>query len=269
MITHLIAGELNSYKDLPGNYYQIQTKVRDEIRPRFGVMRAKEFIMKDAYSFHASEESLDDTYTKMHKVYQRIFERCGVQAVAVQADAGMMGGSDSAEFMVLADSGEDVIVACPCCGYGANIEAANSVKDPLKIEVSEASMKQVDTPNVKTIEDVSKFLKMNQRQMIKTLFYQADEDIVCVLLCGDDQINETKLKNYLQVQYLALAENATVEQKIQTIIGFAGPVGLNVRVIADKNVMSLADAVTGANQVDKHLKHVNQDEIFSVRKLLI
>jgi prolyl-tRNA synthetase len=267
VITDLVAKELHSYKNLPSHFYQIQTKVRDEIRPRFGVMRAKEFLMKDAYSFHANEASLDEVYQKMYRSYGTIFERCGLSTVAVQADSGAMGGSSSSEFMVLANSGEDLVVFCDACDYGANIESAtfavtlgDSLEDLQDIKI-------VDTLGAKTIEEVSLFLKVPASKIIKTLFYVADDELVCVLLRGDHQISETKLKNVLAVMDLSLAPQHWIEAKLETHIGFAGPVGLKgVKCVADSQVLSIVNAVTGANQLGKHLQWVNFERDFEVEQ---
>ena len=265
LITSLVASEIRSYRQLPCTFYQIQTKIRDEVRPRFGVMRAKEFIMKDAYSFHTEDDSLDATYQQMYQAYHDIFKRLNLKAVAVQADAGAMGGSGSAEFMVLAESGEDSVVFCDTCDYGANIEKASSLKVYEEVEAGE--MTKVSTPGQKSIEDVSQFLKFEASQAIKTLFYVADEKLVCVLLRGHDQINEVKLKNYLKAVDLDLAPEAIVEQKLETKIGYAGPVGLSgVRIVADSHVASIKDGVTGANEADYHLTHVSYGRDFTVKE---
>ncbi len=258
VITDLVSRELHSYKNLPSNFYQIQTKIRDEVRPRFGVMRAKEFIMKDAYSFHDNEKSLDRMYQHMAEAYHAIFARCGLKVVAVEADSGAMGGSGSAEFMVLADSGEDQVVFCDVCDYGANVETGLSAVADIQASPNIEPYQEVATFSVKTIEEVADFLQVAPNRLIKTLFYKADEELVCVLVRGSDQINEIKLKNHLGVEQLELANQTEVEGHVSTYIGFAGPIGLtDIRIIADPRVVQIEDGVTGANAVNKHIQHVS------------
>lgn len=258
VITDLVSRELHSYKNLPSNFYQIQTKIRDEVRPRFGVMRAKEFIMKDAYSFHDNEKSLDRMYQHMAEAYHAIFARCGLKVVAVEADSGTMGGSGSAEFMVLADSGEDQVVFCDVCDYGANVETGLSAVADIQASPNIEPYQEVATFSVKTIEEVADFLQVAPNRLIKTLFYKADEELVCVLVRGSDQINEIKLKNHLGVEQLELANQTEVEGHVSTYIGFAGPIGLtDIRIIADPRVVQIEDGVTGANAVNKHIQHVS------------
>ncbi|MBU0650567.1 proline--tRNA ligase [bacterium] len=268
VITDLVSREISSYRDLPCNFYQIQAKVRDEIRPRFGVIRAKEFIMKDAYSFHADEESLNETFNDMYDAYTKIFQRCGIKVMSVEADTGMMGGSASIEFMALADSGEDLIASCSC-GYAANLEKAQSIKEEIKFDENPEKIKEVDTPNARTIEEVSAFLKVEPYRMIKTLFYQVDEKPVCVLVRGDDSVNEVKLKNYLKAVELFLLDDETIEKITGAPVGFAGPVGLkNIRIIADKNVMDIVNGVTGANKKDKHIINVNLKQDANIKEII-
>ena len=257
IITDIVRRSIKSYKQLPVALYQIQTKFRDEIRPRFGLMRGREFLMKDAYSFHAGAEDLDQTYRAMEKAYCRIFERCGLGYTPVEADTGNIGGSESHEFMVLADTGEDAIMSCPSCGYGANVEKAQTGPIALApawpLAESEAPS-TVHTPEMRSIEEVSDFLKIDPAHLIKTLIFESDEEFVAVLIRGDLDVNEVKLKNFLDCTHMQLASEAKIEQITGGPQGFSGPVGLKgVRIIADPTVMDLTQAATGANTVDTHL----------------
>lgn len=264
VITDLARARVRSWRDLPFTLYQIQTKFRDEIRPRFGLMRAKEFGMKDAYSFDADLAGLEKSYAAQYDAYNRIFERCGLRFRAVEADSGAIGGSASHEFMVLADSGEDVVVACDTCGYAANLEkaevrpvAAASAGDVPKPE-------NVDTPNVRTIEELSAFLKVSPETVIKTLIYTADGAPVAALLRGDHQLNEIKLKNLLGAVTLAPADAVTIEKVTGAPVGFAGPVGLSgkAKIVASPEVMALTDCVVGGNAKDVHTRHVSPGRDF-------
>lgn len=258
VVTDLIAREINSYRQLPCTVYQIQTKFRDEIRPRFGLMRAKEFIMKDAYSFDTSFEAADASYQAMYEAYKRIFKRCGLDARPVEADTGDIGGKWSHEFMVLADSGEDGIIDCPACGYAANQERAErkiEVIQPVDCPVRET----VDTPNSRTIAEVSAFLKAAPEQFIKTLIYSADGKPVAVLVPGDRELNEHKFKRLLGCKKLELADDDTIRKVTGAEVGFAGPCGLSIPVYADQALQSASDRITGANQTGKHTLHVSLD----------
>ena len=257
IITDIVRRSIKSYKQLPVALYQIQTKFRDEIRPRFGLMRGREFLMKDAYSFHADAEDLDTTYRAMEKAYCRIFERCGLGYTPVEADTGNIGGSESHEFMVLADTGEDAIMSCPSCGYGANVEKAQTGSinpaPPWPLAESETPS-SVHTPEMRSIEEVSDFLKIDPAHLIKTMIFESDEEFVAVLIRGDLEINEVKLKNFLDCTHLQLASEAKIEQITGGPQGFSGPVGLeDIRIIADPTVMDLTQAATGANTLDTHL----------------
>lgn len=262
VITSIARAYVHSYKQLPVNLYQIQDKFRDEIRPRFGLMRGREFIMKDAYSFHDSLESLDAEYQNMHAAYCRIFEACGLAYKVVEADSGNIGGSSSQEFMVLAENGEDALLSCTACSYSANVEAAVSTPlDSHKSAPTKETIKEIATPGKRTIEEVSAFLKIEPASLIKTLVYYYKitdkENYVVVLLRGDHQINEVKLKNYLGADIILLAEDEQVKKITGTEPGFCGPVGLkNVRIIMDEQVKNIGDGVTGANKKDMHLQHV-------------
>lgn len=258
VITDLVAKEIHSYKDLPIQFYQIQIKMRDEIRPRFGVIRSKEFIMKDAYSFHTNQSSLDQTYKYMEQVYYTIFRRCGLNVVSVEADSGNMGGHDCAEFIVLAESGEDNIVLCDSCHYASNLEKAIALPSHQSVSLINESMCEVDTLHISSIDDLVKTLKIDPSSIIKTLFYEVNHEIICILVRGSDRLNELKLKNYFQVNHVALADFHKVQHHLNKPIGFVGPVGMsNIRIVADWRVLQIKDAITGANIQDKHLMHVS------------
>jgi len=262
VIADLIRDELRSYKKLPYNLYQIQTKVRDEIRPRFGLMRAREFIMKDAYSLDRDYEGLDESYQDMYRAYSRVFERCGLDTRVVQADTGAMGGKDSHEFMVLADTGEDELAFCTSCEYAANVERASadfsSAKKGDSAEEPEALEKEY-TPDATTIEDLEEMLGVSSSRMIKTMAYIADDRPVVALIRGDDELNETKLKNHFEAVTLRPAEPDEFAEKFGSVAGFIGPVGLDqeVEMVADRRIENMTDAITGANEADHHYLNVN------------
>ena len=265
VFTYIVKEEINSYKQLPVNFYQIKTKFRDEIRPRFGVMRCREFTMKDAYSFDIDEKGLDESYNKMKIAYTNIFKRCGLKTIVVEADVGAMGGTKSEEFMVLSDVGEEIIVYCPKCNYSANIEKASSVDsyNPQKEEFK--NIKEIDTPNVRTIDELKNFLSLPAEKFIKCLIYQTPTEPIAVLIRGDLEINETKLKNALKLDELKLADEKTIEKVTNAPLGFAGPVGLkNIKIYADFSIKKVFNGVTGANKKDKHLINVNLDRDFKV-----
>ena len=256
MITTLVKSDVRSYRQLPLMLYQIQNKYRDEIRPRFGLMRGREFIMKDAYSFDRNEEGLDKSYQNMYEAYSKIFERCGLSFRAVEADSGAIGGSGSHEFMVIADAGEDSLAYCSHCEYAANVEKA----ELLPIEASERVEKPyvaIDTPNVKTIAELAEFLKIDSSQTIKALAYKTERTAVLALVRGDHEVNEIKLKNLLDCLMLDMADENTVKA-MNSAGGFIGPIGLiDTIIVADATVMGMTDAVCGANEKDKHLLHVS------------
>ncbi|MDO8536413.1 MAG: proline--tRNA ligase [Candidatus Omnitrophota bacterium] len=270
IITDLVANNVKSYKDLPLILYQIQTKFRDEPRPRFGVMRTSEFIMKDAYSFDRNIDGLETSYKKMYDAYCRIFERCGLPFIPVEADPGMMGGNVSHEFMVPSEAGEDVIAVCQKCKYAASVQVA-ACKDVSKSQSVKVSknlpIAEVETPDIKTIEKVSEFLKVEPTKLVKTLLYKADDKIVALLLRGDFEANETKLKNYLKCASLELADEKAIESITGAPAGFSGPVSLNrIRIIADNSVKDMANFVTGANKKDAHLINVNIGRDFETKE---
>ncbi|MGL5797898.1 MAG: proline--tRNA ligase, partial [Cetobacterium sp.] len=260
VITDIIRNDISSYKSLPLNLYQIQTKFRDERRPRFGLMRGREFLMKDAYSFHASKESLDDEFENMKAAYTRVFERCGLKFRAVEADSGAIGGSGSQEFHVLADSGEDEIIYCPSCDYAANVETAKSIIKSLdKAEALELELK--DTPNVSKISDVVEFLNVPTAQTVKAMMYKdvVTDEVYMVLIRGDFEVNEVKLKNIIDTIDVALLNDAELES-LGLIKGFIGPVGIDkdkIKVIADESVVGISNHTAGGNKVDTHFVNVN------------
>lgn len=261
IITDLVANNIRSYRELPQTFYQIQTKFRDEPRPRFGVMRTSEFIMKDAYSFDCDVEGLDKTYKKMYDAYCAIFTRCGLPFVPVEADTGIMGGNVSHEFMVPSAAGEDRIVTCDKCKYAASTEVAKTDgvgKREKNKSQKELPIAEVETPGITTIEKVSELLKTEPIKLVKTLIYKADDKVVAVLLRGDFEANETKIKNFLKCANLELADAATVEKVTGAPVGFSGPVKLkDVRIIADLSVKDMVNFITGANKKDAHVINVN------------
>ncbi|SFJ23100.1 proline--tRNA ligase [Thermoflavimicrobium dichotomicum] len=266
-ITALVRGEINTYKKLPMTLYQIQTKFRDEKRPRSGLLRGREFIMKDAYSFHADRECLDQTYEDIYQAYVNIFTRLGLNFRAVEADAGAIGGKGTHEFMVLSDAGEDTIAICEACDYAANIEMAEVVfQGQDNGQASVPAMEKVSTPGKRTIEEVSTFLGLPTHQFIKSLLFIVDEEPVLVLVCGDHEVNEVKVKNLFDATVCELADEETVRRIAGVPAGFVGPIGLKeqVKVIADQAVQVVIDAVVGANEVDAHLVHVQPGRDFQV-----
>ena len=294
-VTALVRDELSSYRQLPLSLYQINTKYRDEVRPRYGVMRGREFMMKDAYSFHADEASLDETYRKMGRAYRRIFRRCGLTVIPVRADSGAMGGTGSEEFMVESDIGDNTLLLCRTCGYAANVEKAACKPDyaaPDSIEAARAAAgstpapEKIATPQVRTIAELCGFLKTDARRFIKTLIYRAvnveldlgaapgcsglerrkpapdappvyPEAFFAVAIRGDLEVNEVKLAATLKAAEVALASDADVERLTAAPVGFAGPVGLDtVPILADETVAAMNDAVSGALALDLHYTHV-------------
>ncbi len=258
VITDLIRRELRSYRQLPANFYQIQTKFRDEIRPRFGVMRAREFLMKDAYSFHIDEGSLRETYRAMHETYTRIFRRIGLEFRSVAAATGTIGGSSSHEFHVLADSGEDAIAICDSCDYAANVELAQALPPLGKRAAPSAAIETVDTPEQHSIDEVSRFLKVDPRRTAKTLLVKGVGGVVALVLRGDHELNAVKAEQLPQVaKPLVFVTPGEVELAAGCEPGSIGPVGLKIPVIADESAARLSDFVCGANVNGRHLKYVN------------
>ena len=265
VITEIVRGTIRSYRQLPINLYQIQTKFRDEIRPRFGLMRGREFIMKDAYSFDLDDAGADSSYDKMYQAYRRIFKRCGLKFRAVEADSGAIGGSFSHEFMVLAESGEDAIVSCDACEYAANVEKAELNAPEGEAAPPSMPLDRVETPNLKTIEEVARFLNETPQKMVKTLILQNERDeVVAVLLRGDHQLNEIKLCHYLDCNHVQLADEALVQKITGAPTGFSGPIGLSCRVLADQALAVLSDFGLGANEENYHLTGANHGRDFQV-----
>ena len=259
VITDLVRNELSSYKELPMNLYQIQTKFRDERRPRFGVMRAREFIMKDAYSFHVDQDSLDETYQLMHDTYSRIFSRLGLTFRAVEADSGNIGGNRSHEFHVLASSGEDEIVFSDQSQYAANMEMATTLSPTASRPAPTQPLESIQTPAIKTIDSLCEFMNVKPEQTIKTLMVQGeDEPIIALVLRGDHQLNEVKASKLPGVaEPLTLADDEAIRAATDCPAGFIGPVGLTVPVIVDRDAAILADFVCGANREDTHFSGAN------------
>jgi prolyl-tRNA synthetase len=267
IITDLVRRSVRSYRELPFNLYQLQTKFRDEVRPRFGLMRGREFIMKDAYSFHTDVEDCRREYDNMYQTYKRIFSRCGLSFRPVEADTGAIGGSQSHEFQVLADSGEDAIVSCDTCEYAANVEKAEvKGKLPAGRDISQESPKlaKVATPGKKTVAEVAEFLKLSADKFIKTLVYNTDSgELIAVLVRGDHEINELKLRAVLDCRQVILADENTVMAATGVAPGYLGPIGLKLRVIADLSVHGMRGAVTGANETNAHFISVDQERDFT------
>lgn len=260
LITVLMRNHVQSYRQLPLQLYQIANKYRDEVRPRFGVMRGREFIMKDLYSFDRDEAGLDVSYANMYEAYERVFERVGLATRAVEADSGAIGGDATHEFMVLADSGEAEIVYCTACEYAANTEKAESISPPASADTDGAdtpALEAVSTPAARTIEAVTDMLHTSADRLLKTLVYDADGVPVVAIVRGDDDLNEVKLQRLLGATTLEPADAGVVERVTGAPVGYAGPVGLeDVRIIADPWALAVSDAVTGANRADEHLIHV-------------
>ena len=261
VITKLVSANVQSYRDLPLMLYQIQTKFRDEPRPRAGLIRAREFTMKDLYSFDTDEDGLDQSYNKMLQAYRNIYSRCGLPALLVDADSGAIGGKDSHEFMVIAESGEDEIIYCPGCQYAANADKAESIKSKIDSEET-LPLEEVDTPGMATIEEVSGLLKVPQSHTLKAVFYIADGKLVFVVIRGDIEVNEVKLKNVLHCIELRMATEAEVIEA-GIVAGSASPIGISgIKIIADDSITSGTNFVAGANKPDTHFRNVNYPRDF-------
>jgi prolyl-tRNA synthetase len=263
VVTQLVSQHVQSYRDLPLLIYQIQTKLRDEPRPRGGLLRAREFTMKDLYSFDADEAGMDQSYQRMLRAYQNIYARCGLPAMLVEADSGAIGGKDSHEFMLVAQGGEDLIMYCPLCGYAANAEKAVSVKQPVG-GGEPLPLEEVSTPGMATIDEVSGFLKVPQERTLKAVFYIADGILVFVVIRGDIGVNEVKLKNLLHCYELRMASEAeAIEAGI--VAGAASPIGISgIKIVADDSVTTGTNFVAGANKPGTHLRNVNYPRDFKV-----
>lgn len=265
IFTETVKSATKSYRSLPLTLYQIQTKYRDERRPRFGVMRSREFVMKDAYSFDRDEAALDISYKKMYDAYCRIFDRLGLDYIIVDADTGAMGGSGSQEFMVKSAIGESGIAYCEACGYAANDEKAECIPQKCcdgKDCCEELKMEKVATPNARTIEELMEFFGCSAKEFAKTLIYKADDKVVAAMVRGDRELNETKLQNLLGCIELEMADAETVEKVTRAAVGFAGPVGLNIDVVVDLEVEGMKNFVVGANETGYHYKNVNINRDF-------
>jgi prolyl-tRNA synthetase len=264
VITDLVRREVHSYRQLPLNLYQIQTKFRDEIRPRFGLIRSREFIMKDAYSFDTDEAGAEICYQAMYAAYNRIFQRCGLKFKVVEADSGPIGGSFSHEFMVLAETGEDLVVSCAACDYAANLEKAEAPLDLAEPGPPVGEREPASTPGVRTVEEVAAFLKVSPQDIVKTLIYETERGPVAILLRGDHEVNEVKVKNLLGVTELALAGLIRVQELTGAEAGFAGPVGLDLPIYADQAVARMNAMITGANKDNHHLLRVHPQRDFKI-----
>lgn len=257
VITDLVRGEVRSYRQLPVRLYQVQTKFRDEIRPRFGLMRGREFMMKDGYSFDATAEGAEESYKIMYDAYMSIFSRLGLRFRAVEADTGSIGGNFSHEFMVLADTGEDTIAFCHDCEYAANVERAEVVWRGSPSTGGCPAMEKIATPGAHSVEELTALLGVPASAIVKTMLFKVDGKTVAVLVRGDREVNDIKLKNLLKAQEVELADAATVQAVTAAPVGFAGPVALDVPVYADAELQGGTDYVVGANAADAHLRHVD------------
>jgi prolyl-tRNA synthetase len=267
IITELVRHQVKSYRDLPLLLYQIQTKFRDEPRPRGGLLRVREFSMMDLYSFDADAEGLDLSYQKMRQAYASIYQRCGLPAMEVEADSGAIGGKASHEFTVITPTGEDEIIYCESCGYAANVEKAQSVKSEGE-RAALLPLEEVATPGMKTIEEVAGFLQIPQSRTLKAVFYSADDDLVFVVIRGDLEVNEVKLRNALKCSELQLATEEQV-QRVGLVAGSASPLGLSgMKTLADDSIMLGTNFVAGANKPDYHIKNVNYPRDFRVDLML-
>jgi prolyl-tRNA synthetase len=266
VVTDIVRREVKSYRHLPLTLYQIQTKFRDEVRPRFGIMRGREFMMKDAYSFHADVESARETYGQMAQAYSNIFKRCGLTFVKVQADSGTIGGSFSHEFAVLADSGEDRVGFCDRCDYASNLEMAEARPPEGEDSQPEEALREVATPGKKSVAEVGEFLSQPAARIVKTLLFDTDRGLVAGLVRGDRELNPIKLKNLIGCEWAHPASEADIAKNDCPPVGYVGPVGLNLKVFADHEVMQLKSFVAGANKPDAHFAGVSPGRDFKVEK---
>ncbi|PGS47171.1 proline--tRNA ligase [Bacillus sp. AFS041924] len=267
VVTSIIRDELKSYKKLPITLYQVQSKFRDEKRPRFGLLRGREFLMKDAYSFHASQESLDEVYDRLYKAYSNVFTRCGLNFRAVVADSGAMGGKDTHEFMVLSDIGEDTIAFSNESNYAANIEMAPVITTYEPTDEKLEEVQKVETPNQKTIDEVIEFLNLPIEKSIKSIIFKADENFVLVLARGDHEINDIKLKNYLGAHSVELASKEDVKELMNCEIGSLGPIGVksDLLVLADNAIKGIVNGCCGANEEGHHYINVTVNRDYNVK----
>jgi len=262
VITDVVRSYVSSYKSLPVNLYQIQTKFRDEVRPRFGLMRGREFMMKDAYSFDMDDAGANQSYEKMYQAYCRIFESCGLRYKVVEADTGSIGGSFSHEFMVLADTGEDFVISCDSCDYSANIEKAINIDDYEQFTGDMKPSEDVFTPGVKSVEDVADFLKIKPDQIAKTMIVKVDDKLVAIMVRGDHEMNEAKVKNYFKATTVELASYDDIETATGGPAGYSGPVGIRVPVYADFAVKAMGNYCVGANLKETHTININHGRDF-------
>jgi|TARA_E500000075_G_scaffold33105_1_gene29485 prolyl-tRNA synthetase len=278
VVTDLVDREVKSYKNLPLNIYQIQPKFRDEIRPRFGVMRAREFVMKDAYSFDVDEKAADESYSKMFTAYQNIFKRCGLEFRAVEADSGNIGGSSSHEFMVIADTGEDTIMVCDKCDFAANVETTPVIfqEEDLKSEnhkknagagkeTPEIKIEKISTPSITSVKDLANFLGIPEQRIVKTMIVSTDQGLEALLIRGDHEISLTKYKKERNLEFVELANDKEIDE-LKTAKGFTGPIALDVKIFADNAIKNLVSYVAGSNEKDFHLLNVNHNKDFKITK---
>ena len=263
VVTDIMRAYVNSYKQLPMNLYQIQTKFRDEVRPRFGLMRGREFIMKDAYSFDINEEGAQVSYEKMRRAYCQIFERCGLNYRMVEADSGAIGGAFSHEFMVIAQTGEDAVISCGSCNYAANLEKAAALKPMNQFNGDEEKTAERHTPKMHTVDEVANFLNVPAARIIKTIIVQADKTVAAILVRGDHEANLVKLKNYLGAACVEMAAPDVILRVTGAPVGFAGPIGLKIPIYADNAVSDIVSAVIGGNKKDTHITGAKPGRDFS------
>jgi prolyl-tRNA synthetase len=266
VITDIVRSHVKSYRQLPVNLYQIQTKFRDEVRPRFGLMRGREFIMKDAYSFDTTEDDANRSYQKMRDAYNKIFARCGLEYRMVDADSGAIGGSFSHEFMVLADTGEDMVISCDQCDYAANVEKAIVIDDAETPTEAMAELTRVVTERAHTVTDVAKLLGLTPQQIVKTMIVSVDDTLVAVLIRGDHELNEAKIKNLLGAAVVELATPTQIVEATGGPIGFSGPVGLALPIYADNALKYQRNICVGGNEKEIHLEGVNPERDFQVKQ---
>ena len=265
VVTDLVSREAKSYKDLPLTLYQIQPKFRDEIRPRFGVMRAREFVMKDAYSFDVDEKSSEKSYSQMFDAYNKIFDRCGLTFKAVQADSGNIGGSSSHEFMVLAETGEDLILSCSDCDFAANVESASIKSSKISKKEDLLDLTIVDTPAMVSVTEVADFLKTDEKNVVKTMILSTDSGLEAVLIRGDHELSLPKYKKIRNLETVDLATSDEIK-KLNTPKGFSGPVDLNIDIYSDNAIQSMSNFVIGANKPDKHYINSNFPRDFDIKE---
>tara|TARA_B100001123_G_scaffold49545_1_gene50809 strand:- start:2747 stop:4447 length:1701 start_codon:yes stop_codon:yes gene_type:complete len=265
VVTDLVSREAKSYKDLPLTLYQIQPKFRDEIRPRFGVMRAREFVMKDAYSFDVDEKSSEKSYSQMFDAYNKIFDRCGLTFKAVQADSGNIGGSSSHEFMVLAETGEDLILSCSDCDFAANVESASIKSSKISKKEDLLDLTIVDTPAMVSVTEVADFLKTDEKNVVKTMILSTDSGLEAVLIRGDHELSLPKYKKIRNLETVDLATSDEIK-KLNTPKGFSGPVDLNIDIYSDNAIQSMSNFVIGANKPDKHYINSNFLRDFDIKE---